>query len=491
MNKTSNRSSLSRRDVLALGTTTLLTPTVFGILGGCGGSGGSTAVGGGARSASALWVQTTLTAISQSKLGPPMVARAIGMAATAAFDAWACYDLDAVGTRLGGQMRRPKAEHTAANKAAAVSFATHRVLTDLFPDQRALFDGRLRSLGFDPAASAPGRTTPASIGRTVADALLEFRHEDGSNQMGGYADTTGYVPVNTPDSVVDPSLWQPLRFANGKSPGFVAPHWGLVVPFAISSPSSMRPPAPPTYATPTYLDRVEEVLELTARLDDEAKVIAEYWADGPGTALPPGHWQEIGLFVSQRDGHGLDEDVKMFFMLGNAVMDAGIACWDCKRHFNTSRPITAIRALKAGARVKSFGGPGRGMIEVDGSKWHPYQSVNFVTPPFPEYTSGHSTFSSASAEVLRLFTGRDDYGGSVTVTKGASAFDPSVPARPVTLSWATFSDAADQAGLSRRYGGIHFEAGDREGRRCGRLVGRQVYEKAMAFVRGAEPNRPA
>ncbi|MEP6756119.1 MAG: vanadium-dependent haloperoxidase [Chthonomonadales bacterium] len=458
------------------------------VISGCGGGGGG---GTRTRSFSHQWTQTILDSVSATKLGPPMTARAIGMVATAIFDAWAAYDPIAIGTRLGGQLRRPLAEQSITNKQIAISFAAYRTLLDLFPTEKPRFDTMMSTLGYNPLDISMDTTTPAGIGNKVAAELLFFRHTDGSNQLNGYADTTGYVPVNTPDSVVDPTKWQPLRFANGASPGYIAPHWGLVIPFALSTPSSLRPVPPPVYGTPTYLAQTEAVVDLTAHLDDTKKVIAEYWADGPKTVLPPGHCQIFGQFVSDRDNHTLDQDVKLFFMLGNAVMDAGIACWDAKRAYNTSRPFTAIRTIYAGKVIPSFGGPGVGIQMVDGSQWYPYQSRNFITPPFPEYVSGHSTFTAAGAEILKRFTSSDTCGFSASFPVGWSTFETGIPSAPVTLSWSTFSEAADQAGMSRQYGGIHFQAGDFEGRKLGRLVGTEVWNMAQGYIRGTNPARKA
>jgi hypothetical protein len=139
--------------------------------------------------------------------------------------------------------------------------------------------------------------------------------------------------------------------------------------------------------------------------------------------------------------------------------------------------------------VKSFGGSSVGIVDADGAQWSPFQSPNFVTPPFPEYTSGHSTFSAASAEILRRFTGKDDFNFSVTIPAGGNGFQPGVPAEPVTLSFDTFSQAADSAGLSRINGGIHFRAGDLEGRRCGRLVGEMVWNVGMSYITGSAASR--
>src|SRR5947207_9562441 len=110
-----------------------------------------------------------------------------------------------------------------------------------------------------------------------------------------------------------------------------------------------------------------------------------------------------------------------------------------------------------GQLVRAWRGPYQGTKLIDGAAWFPYQPPTFPTPPFPEYSSGHSNFSAAGAEILRLFTRRDRFGASVQIAPGSSNVEPgAVPARPLTLSWATFGDAADQAGLSRRYGCVPF-----------------------------------
>jgi len=353
----------------------------------------------------------------------------------------------------------------------------------------------MASLGDDPGNGSTDVATPAGVGNVAAAAVIAFRHLDGANQLGdlhpgAYSDYTGYVPVNDPDHINDPNRWQPLRFSDGHggfvTPGFIAPQWGRVVPFALTSGSQFRPPEVPNlYPFGGYRVQAEQILHYSARLTDTQKAIAEYWADGPHSELPPGHWMLFGQFVSRRDGHTLDQDVKMFFALANAVFDAGIVAWDCKRAYDYVRPVTAVHFLFAGKKVRAWAGPYRGTRVIDGADWEPYQPVTFVTPPFPEFTSGHSTFSAAGAEILKSFTGSDAFGASATVQAGSSKVEPgAVPAADVTLSWATFSDAADQAGISRRYGGIHFVQGDLQGRSGGRLVGAQVWAKALTYFNG-------
>jgi hypothetical protein len=168
----------------------------------------------------------------------------------------------------------------------------------------------------------------------------------------------------------------------------------------------------------------------------------------------------------------------MFFALSNAMFNAGIVAWDAKRTYDSVRPITAIPFLFHGKTIHAWGGPGKGTVEMDGARWIPYQAATFLTPPFPDYVSGHSTYSAAAARILELWTGHDDFGDSVTLTAGSSKIEPgTTPAQSVTLSWQTFTAAANEAGMSRRYGGIHFRAADLAGRLLGRMVAWQSLEQ--------------
>ena len=150
------------------------------------------------------------------------------------------------------------------------------------------------------------------------------------------------------------------------------------------------------------------------------------------------------------------------------------------------RPITSIRYLFNGQPVTAWAGPYRNTRTFDGGAWFPYQPSTFPTPPFPEYSSGHSNFSAAGAEILRRFTGRDAFGASVTFPAGSSRVEPgTVPGRELNLSWSTFSEAADQAGISRRYGGIHFEQGDLDARVTGRAAASNAWARALTYFNGA------
>jgi hypothetical protein len=434
-----------------------------------------------------------------------MVARALAVVHTCMYDAWAAYDDRAVGTQLSGALRRQAAERTLANKEEAISYAAYRALADVLPaDANSVYKALMKQLGYDPSNNSTDIETPAGIGNVACAAVLEFRHHDKSNQLGDlaqgpYSDWSGYAALNKPTvipvrtTMSDPDHWQPLTFVNSTgdlmTQRFMAAQWCFVTPFALSKGDEFRSIAqtlgPATYGSAEYEEQAGELIELSAKLDDRMKTIAEYWSDGPHTEQPPGHWMRIAQWVSARDHHTLDDDVKMFFALSNALLDSGIAAWDMKRTFDSVRPATAIPFLYKGKKIRAWGGPGEGTVEMDGSQWIPYQAATFPTPPFPDYVSGHSTYSAAAATILADWTGSDHFGYSTTITPGSSRIEPGItPVHAVALNWSTFSEAADQAGLSRRYGGIHFRRADLAGRQLGRMVAAKAWAKAQSYFNG-------
>jgi hypothetical protein len=194
--------------------------------------------------------------------------------------------------------------------------------------------------------------------------------------------------------------------------------------------------------------------------------------------------------VARRDANTLDEDARMFFALNGALLDASISAWDGKGHWDSVRPITAVRWLRRGKIIQAWGGPYQGPSYIRGEDWIPYRPPGDPSPPFAEYASGHSTFSGAAAEVLTGFTGRGNFELKVTIPAGSSRVEPKtdtqpgVPAKPITLSWTNFHYAAEQAGLSRQYGGIHFEHGDKDARAAGAGVGKNAWAKALTYFNG-------
>jgi hypothetical protein len=237
---------------------------------------------------------------------------------------------------------------------------------------------------------------------------------------------------------------------------------------------------------------------------DFARALAEFWADGPESETPPGHWNTVANTVSDElaPAERLEWDVKLYFALNGALHDAAVAAWGVKRHYDSVRPISMIRYLggrgelplvpglvkrvKGELLVRGWRGSGLGVGWVRAVDWVPYQRPTFVTPAFAGYVSGHSTFSRAAAEVLTALTGSPYFPGGLLewrIPKGSLATDEG-PTRNVVLQWATYYDAADQAGISRLYGGIHISPDDFEGRKLGSLCGKAAWARARRYFEG-------
>jgi len=439
------------------------------------------------------WNQLALDAIRCTKTSPPLAARALAMVHTAMYDAWSIYDESSFSTTTAQYIKILDTHRcTKENRRKAFSYAAYRVLTDLFcgllpAENKNMFRDFMCELDYNPNDTSLNITSPQGIGNLIAKLVIEYRYGDEANQLGNlhsyqWSDYTGYQPVNTSDKVNDLNHWQPLRIE--VSPGefkvqnFLVPHWGLVKPFALQYNWQFRPEAPIKKTEPEFKQQAKEVLDISARLTDEQKVIAEYWADGPGTYSPPGHWCEIAQFVADKNEYRNSQCIKLFFALCNAMLDVSIVCWECKRYYDYVRPVTAIRELYRGQDVKAWGGPHQGTQTIKGEKWNSY----IPTPPFAEHVSGHSTFSRAAATILKQFTCSDEFGGCMTIEKGCSVIEPgTTPCIDVKLDWPTFTAAAVQAGMSRLFGGIHFKRGNEYGQQTGEEVGIYAWEKANLY----------
>jgi hypothetical protein len=239
-------------------------------------------------------------------------------------------------------------------------------------------------------------------------------------------------------------MWVPTPPANSNP---MLPYWGSNRAFVASNGASFpMPPAPPAYSTdinsPMYQSALQ-VYNTANNLTAAQQTIASYWADGGGTFTPPGHLMAIVSQLVQQKNYKLDKAAKMFCQAGMALYDASIVCWKCKYTYNTQRPITYIRANVPGA-----------------SSW-----TSFIgTPPFPSYTSGHSTFSKATSTVLEAVLG----------THFPFTDQSKVPYGFTARSFYNIHAAADEAATSRLYGGIHYAHDNNEGKTCGDMVAQHV-----------------
>jgi hypothetical protein len=439
------------------------------------------------------WGQMALeaTALDTERFAPrpTVTSRYLGLIFTAVFDAWSRYDATAIPVYLEGVARRPEGERTLSNKEIAISYAAYRALNEYYYSDSTLFRNYMVELGLDPDDRSTDPATPAGIGNLAASALIEARRNDGANQYGevpgsdgqAYFDYTGYAPVNSADSNVDINRWQPKYFTDAEgqkfAPGCLTPFWQHVAPITLDSASEFRPGPPPMVGSEQLEREVAEVIALQANLTDSDKALVEFMRDGPKSVQQAGHWLKFAQDVSRRDNHTLDQDVKMYFLNQITAMDAFIASWDSKMYYDYARPYALVHDYYQDQVIRAWGGPGKGVVEMPGSQWRPYSPDVFLCPPFPSYTSGHSTVSGACAEALRLFTGDDYFGESVTLVPGAlTELDPRHYGDTVTLKFPTFTETAEMAGKSRVMGGYHIEADNVAGLELGRDVAHKAWE---------------
>ena len=371
------------------------------------------------------WNNAALDAIRADRTAPPIASRSLAIVHVAIYDA-----VNGI-ARTHEPYLVPSAVSSSASRVAAASAAAHQTLVSLFPNHTSTFDA-LHAAILAGIPNGPQKTNGITWGEFVGNQILAARANDGSNA------------IVQPPGGSGPGVWIPTP------PAFLPyllPQWGFVVPFGMSSSSQFRPPGPPSLDSQRYAADYEEVKQLGAavgstRTEDQTE-IALFWADGAGTETPPGHWNSIAQNIAAARDTTLEENARLFALLNIAMADAAICSWDAKYTYYFWRPVTAIAFAEPQLNWMSF----------------------IVTPPFPDYTSGHSTFSAASATMLPLYFGTED----LPFTTG-SDFLPGV-----FRSFSTCQDAAEEAALSRIYGGIHFRSASEDGLQAGSSIGEWTF----------------
>ena len=444
-------------------------------------------------------ISMTATANDTEKFSPrpTVTSRFLGLIWTAIFDAWSRYDSVAVPVYLRNVDRRPGEERTRRNKEIAISYAAYRTMMEYYSSDSAMLTEKMKAFGFDPTNRSLDAQSPEGIGNLAAKTIISARMHDGSNQTGNmpgsngepYSDYTGYHPMNPPDTMNDISHWQPKFFSDTKkgrfAPGCLTAHWNLVKTLMLDSANEFRPGPPPSIGSEQLRKDVTDVVNYQANLTDEQKALVEFMRDGPRSVQQAGHWFIFSQEVSKRDKHTLDDDVKMFFAVEAAAMDAFIACWDAKMEYDFARPYTLVHYYFKDKKIKGWAGPEKGWKEIDGQDWRPYSPDAFLCPAFPSYVSGHSTVSGACSEILRLFTASDRFGIEVKRVPGELT-EPDNPGKPVYLKFRSFSETAEMAGISRVMGGYHIPIENVEGLRLGRNVGHLVFKKCQSYIEGSK-----
>jgi hypothetical protein len=377
---------------------------------------------------------------------PPVASRAIGYAGVTLYETVVDGMPDHVSLAglLSGLSPLPPPGRSAAYHWPSVANAA---LAELF---RLLFPGapaaRMEALDrleatHDSAPNAGLRRRSVERGRSVAQAVFHWSKSDGGHE--------GYLRNFPVEYVapVGPGLWQPTP------PGFQAalqPLWGTNRPF-MADPEECMPEPPPAYSTDpssAFFAEAFEVYQAVNQLMPEQRAIAHFWSDDPGqTATPPGHSISILTQLLSQQGASLATAAETYARLGIALADSFIGCWHVKYQHNLLRPITYVQA------------------HIDPSWGDP---LPLVTPPFPEYTSGHSVQSAAAAQVLAAHFGKLEFIDHTHDDRG-------LPAR----SFSSFDEMAAEAAISRLYGGIHFRAAIDRGLDQGRCIGRRAVALAV------------
>jgi hypothetical protein len=334
-----------------------------------------------------------------------------------------------------------------ASREAAAAQAAHRVLSGLAPVGQATYDAALAT-SLSNVPDGPGKTAGIELGNTVGAAILALRANDGASAVVPY----------TPGTL--PGQWRPTPPANAPA---AAPHWANVTPWAMTSPSQFRNlEGPPALDSAEYTEAFNEVKEIgsatsATRSQDESN-IAQFWAGQAGTYTPLGHWNRIAQTIAESEGKTLDENARLFALLGMTQADAIISGFDSKYHYNHWRPVTAIR------EAATDGNPD---TEAD-----PNWSSFIITPNHPSYAANHGTLSGASGALLADFFETDN----ITFTASTEGFN--VPDRTFTK----ISDASEEASNSRLYGGIHWRFDNEDGFAAGRLLGQHVFDTQLRPV---------
>jgi hypothetical protein len=437
------------------------------------------------------WGQMAILATANDtekfKPRPTITSRYLGLTFVAIFDAWSRYDKNAIPVYLNSTERRPENEQTLKNKEIAISYAAYGALCEYYYSDKVLFASFMTELGLDPNNKSLDPKTPEGIGNLAAKTVIEARKHDGSNQYGDemgsngtpYFNYVNYKPINSPDEMIDINHWQPKYFSDGKggkfAPSCLTPFWNKVKPVGLQSGGQFRPVPPPLVGSEQLKKEVKEVVELQSNLTNEQKGLVEFMRDGPKSVQQAGHWLRFAQFVSVRDNHSLDQDVKMYFLNQVTAMDCFIACWDTKLFYDYARPYALVHYYYKDQNIKAWGGPGLGNVEMKGQDWRPYSPDTFLCPSFPGYVSGHSTISGGCAEALKLWTGSDNFGDSATWSPG-SMTEPNNIGKPIVLKFPTFTETANMAGISRVLGGYHIQADNLEGLKLGRNVAHEVWK---------------
>jgi len=391
------------------------------------------------------WYKLVLLLVRHTPIySPPVASRAFAYMATAVYETTAAISpgWQSLAGQLNGLKEPPyKEKPQGLDLAHALHGALEASVSSFFvrtgPSGQRALKSTTRKISADLAGSVSDDVAARSedFGRSIATRILEWSDGDG----GAVIDNMGFPMSFKPQEGKE--HWVPTSTI-GLQQAPLLPNWGNNRTFAMPDGGACPIKGPPAYSeekdSPFYKEALE-VYDTIKNLKPEQRAIARFWSDDPMLSpTPPGHWISIAMQVAKQRGMTVEECTDMLMRVSVAVADGFIACWRVKFEVDLLRPVTYIKRV------------------ID-PKWN---SV-LITPPFPEYPSGHSTQSGAAATALTALLG-----DNVAFEDATHARD-GLPAR----SFKNFWEAANEAGISRLYGGIHYRAAIDDGLEQGRCVG--------------------
>ncbi len=390
------------------------------------------------------WNDQALNAIRLARTPPPIASHHLAALHAAIHDS-------VVGiTRTHRAWQGDATAPAGADMDAAIASAAYTVINALW-GQAANPENYRRA--YDQALAAipdgPAKADGVAFGKQVATAVLAVRAQSGWNK-----------PIEGTFSSTEPGLWRETP------PGFrppVLPHWAKVVPFVMTSPEQFRAPPPPAVNSKQAADEMEQIARIGARDNADRTeyqtLAAPFWADDLGSATPPGHWNVIAQDLTRRHKLSTPDTARFFALLNLAMADAGITIWETKFHYRTWRPETSIREVTKEINPHATA--------------HPDFIPLMVTPAFPSYISGHSTFSAAGSRLVERWFGTDD----IEFTTTSDGLPGAV------RTFKKLSECRDEIGMSRLWGGIHVMADNLEGQKAGIKIADYVFANALQPVK--------